>query len=358
VSDSGKIKEKARLFSDLFEFDPKNPLAWQRRQGVPPMFSASEFIRSLLYRQRFDLIAAGLQQFTEDMLTQWVRNCVRETGIRRVACGGGVFMNIKANKEILALPEVEELFVFPSCGDETNSVGAAYWVYAQECLKANRPVDIEPIGPIYWGQDFDDSEAEDALSAFGGQSRIRYEYVVDIERRTADKIACGEVVARAKGRMEFGARALGNRSILARADNAQAVRVINDMVKNRDFWMPFAPAVLAERAGDYYVKPKPMPAPYMVVGFDSHPATRHKTSACQHPYDYTLRPQEVTESSNPDFYHLLKHYEKITGEGIVLNTSFNLHGYPIAYAPTEALDILDRSGLKYLALGNWWVEKR
>jgi carbamoyltransferase len=321
------------------------------------MFSASEFIRNLLYRQRFDLIAAGLQQFTEDMLTQWVRNCVRETGIRRVACGGGVFMNIKANKEILALPEVEELFIFPSCGDETNSIGSAYWVYAQECLKANRPVDIEPIGPIYWGRDFDDSEVQDALRGFKGQAPIRHEYVENIEQRTAESIARGEVVARAKGRMEFGARALGNRSILARADNAQAIRVINDMVKNRDFWMPFAPAVLAERAEDYYIKPKPMPAPYMTVGFDSRPDTRQKTSACQHPYDYSLRPQEVSESSNPDFYHLLKHYEEITGEGIVLNTSFNLHGYPIAYAPAEALDILDRSGLRYLALGNWWVEK-
>ena len=301
VSDSGKAKEKARLFSDLFEFDSKNPLVWRRRTGVPPMFSASEFVHKLLYRQRFDLIAAGLQQFTEDMLTQWVRNCVRETGIRRIACGGGVFMNIKANKEILALPEVEELFVFPSCGDETNSVGAAYWIYAQDCLRSNRPVDIEPVGPIYWGRSFDDSQVEDALKAFKGQSRIHYEYVENIEQRTADFIARGEIVARAKGRMEFGARALGNRSILARPDDPHAVRVINDMVKNRDFWMPFAPAVLAERAGDYYIKPKPMASPYMIVGFDSRPETRHKTSACQHPYDYSLRPQEVTESSNPGF---------------------------------------------------------
>lgn len=357
VGNPGKAREHAPLFADLFEFNPQNPLVWRRHKGVPPMYSAYGLIRKLLYRQRFDLIAAGLQQFIEDMLTQWVRNCVRETGIRRVACSGGVFMNVKANKEILTLPEVEELFIFPSCGDETNSIGAAYWVYAQECLRANRPVDIEPIGPIYWGGGFDDAEAEMALKEFKGRSRFRYKHIEDIEHLAAETIASGEVVARAKTRMEFGARALGNRSILARADRMQVVRVINDMIKNRDFWMPFAPAVLAERAEEYYLKPKPMPAPYMIIAFDSRPETRDKYLAGQHPYDYTVRPQEVSESWNPDYYRLLKYYEEITGEGIILNTSFNLHGYPIVYQPTEAIDVFDRSGLRYLALGNWWVWK-
>jgi carbamoyltransferase len=137
----------------------------------------------------------------------------------------------------------------------------------------------------------------------------------------------------------------------------EAVRIINDMVKNRDFWMPFAPAVLAERADDYYLKPKPMFAPYMIIAFDSRPEVRSRFAAGQHPYDHSVRPQEVTEEWNRDFYRLIKHYEEITGEGIILNTSFNLHGYPIVYKPSEALDVLDRSGLKFLALGNWWVWK-
>lgn len=357
VGDPSKAKEQARLFADLFEFDPKNPLVWRRRKGVPSMSCAQGLINKLQFRRRFDLLAAGLQQFTEDMLTQWVRNCVRETGIHRVVCSGGVFMNVKANKEILALPEVEQLFIFPSGGDETNSIGAAYWVYAQECLQENRTVDIEPIGPIYWGQDFDDAEIEMELKRFKGQSRFRYKHVENIEQLTAETVARGDVVARAKGRMEFGARALGNRSILAKADSMEVVRVINDMIKNRDFWMPFAPAVLAERAEDYYIKPKPMPAPYMIIAFDSRPDTRHKYPAAQHPYDYTARPQEVSEEWNPDFYRLMKIYEEITGEGIMVNTSFNLHGHPIVYKPAEAIGVLDRSGLRYLALGNWWVWK-
>jgi len=357
VGSSHKATQQASIFSDLFEFDPKKPLVWQRRKGVPPMSSGYDLIRRILYRQRFDLIAAGLQQFIEAMLTQWVKNCVRETGIRRVACSGGVFMNVKANKEILALPEVEELFVFPSCGDETNSVGAAYWAYAQERLRAGRPVDIEPLGDIYWGGCIKDGEVGAALEAFRGQSRIRFRYAENIERLVAETLAEGHVVARAKGRMEFGARSLGNRAILARPDRPDVIRIINDMIKNRDFWMPFAPAVLAERACDYYVKDKPMPAPYMIVAFDTHHEARSKFPAAQHPYDYSVRPQEVSETSNPDFHRLLKYYEDITGEGIILNTSFNLHGFPIVYKPEEAIDVFDRSGLEYMALGNWWVSK-
>ena len=154
------------------------------------------------------------------------------------------------------------------------------------------------------GRGFDDSEVETALEQYKGTNRIHYKHVENIERLTAETLARGEVVARAKGRMEFGARALGNRSILARADNMEAVRIINDMVKNRDFWMPFAPAVLAERAEDYYLKPKPMFAPYMIIAFDSRPEARSKCVAGQHPYDHSVRPQEVTEEWNPDFYRL------------------------------------------------------
>jgi len=357
VRDPGKARKEAQFFAELFEFDRKNPLVWRRRKGVPPMYSAFNFVRKWQSEKRFDLLAAGLQRFIESMLTQWVRNCVRETGIHRVACSGGVFMNVKANKEILGLPEVEELFIFPSCGDETNSIGAAYQVYAQSCEQENRTVDIEPIGPVYWGRDFSDTEIEAALKILGGKGQFYYKHVENIEKLAAQVIADGEVVARAKGRMEFGARALGNRSILARADNVEVVRVINDMVKNRDFWMPFAPAVLAERAEDYYIKPKSIVAPYMLIALDSRPEARHKFVAAQHPYDHSARPQEVSEDWNPEFYRLLKYYEEITGEAIMINTSFNLHGHPIVYRPEEALDVFDRSGLRYLALGNWWVWK-
>jgi carbamoyltransferase len=129
------------------------------------------------------------------------------------------------------------------------------------------------------------------------------------------------------------------------------------MIKNRDFWMPFAPSVLAERAGDYYVKPKPVASPYMMFAFRSRPDKRAKFAAAQHAWDYTTRPHEVVETHNPDYYRLLKEYEARTGEGIVLNTSFNLHGEPIVYRACDAVDVFLRSGLDRMALANWWVEK-
>ena len=255
-------------------------------------------------------------------------------------------MNVKANLRLLEIPELEDLYVFPSCGDESNSIGAALQVAAPA---------MGSLGPIYYGEPITDVEAEYAFDAADG--KIRATYVDDIERTTAEKLAQGKIVARAKGALEFGARALGKRSILARADSPVAVRVINEMVKNRDFWMPFAPSVLAERADEYYVKPKPVKSPHMMFAFPSRPEKRAAFAAAQHPYDFTTRPQEVTAAHNADYYRLLKEYEACTGEGIVLNTSFNLHGEPLVYRARDAVDVFLRSGLEYMALGNWWVEK-
>jgi carbamoyltransferase len=357
VPEDERVAEMARVFSELFEFDPRNPLVWRRKRGVPSLYSATGLIQSLIYRRRFDLVAAGLQKFTEELLVQWVVNAVRETGIHQIALSGGVFMNVKANKRILELPEVHSLFIFPSCGDETNSIGAAYLLHAQSRLEQNDPVNIDPLGPFYLGGTFTDDDVEQAIRSYRPASKFRSRYVQDIEKLTAETIAAGHVVARAKGRMEFGARALGNRSILARPESSQVVQIINRMVKNRDFWMPFAPSVLAERAEDYYIKPKPFFSPYMIIAFDTRQEARDKFPAAQHPYDRTARPQEVTEDWNPEYYRLLKYYEQITGEGIVLNTSFNLHGHPIVYRPMEALEVFDNSGLPFLALGNWWLRK-
>jgi carbamoyltransferase len=340
-----KVERTARMFQDLFEF---RGLGWRRKKGVPSMYAGRDFFRNLFHGERFDLLAAGVQRFVEQMLAEWVRRAIRETGIRKIACSGGVFMNVKANLAVLELEEVEQMYVFPSCGDESNSIGAACHLAAQAGEK------IEPMGAIYYGESITDETAGEALQNIPG---LRVRYVVDIESRVAENLAAGKIVARAKGPVEFGARALGNRSILARADAVSAVRTINEAIKNRDFWMPFAPSVLSERAEDYYLKPKPVSSPYMMFGFRSKPEKRAKFAAAQHAWDFTTRPQEVIEAHNPDYYRLLKEYEARTGEGIVLNTSFNLHGEPMVYRARDAVDVFQRSGLERMALANWWVEK-
>lgn len=342
--------EVARALEALFEFTG-DKLGWRRRRGVPSMYAAYAFLGTLLEGQRFDWVAAGAQRFIERMLTRWVAGAVRETGIGRIACAGGVFMNVKANLAILELPEVESMFVFPSCGDESNSIGAACWETAR------RGEAIEPLGAIYYGNPIADGEAQEELANASRKADLRFDWIPDIEKKVASELAQGRIVARAKGAAEFGARALGNRSILARADSLPAVRTINEAIKNRDFWMPFAPAVLAERAGRYYQKPKSVESPYMMFAFRTRPERRAALAGAQHPYDFTTRPQEVRAEHNPDFHRLLEEYESITGEAAVLNTSFNLHGEPIVYRAKDAVDVFMRSGLQYMALANWWVEK-
>lgn len=349
---AGETQRMANQFADLFEFDPQNPLAWRRRNGSPPMQFASEYLADLIHRRRFDHVAAGAQLFVEQFLTNWVRNCVRETGIHKVALSGGVFMNVKANQKILELPEVEELFVFPSCGDETNAIGSA-WLLSHQ-LFGKTP---NPLADFYLGLSYSSGEVEESLRSYGFRNRVSIEEQSDIERKVAELLCAGKIVARFKGRCEFGARALGNRSILANASRLESVRTINEMIKCRDFWMPFAPSVLQERSEDYFRKPKPMPAPYMIMTFDTKEEKRSAIAAAIHPYDFTGRPQEVSEQFNADYYRLLKYYEELTGEALILNTSFNLHGEPVVCSPQDALRVFDISGLEYLAIDNVLVAK-
>jgi carbamoyltransferase len=261
-------------------------------------------------------------------------------------------MNVKLNKVIMELPEVEELFVFPSCGDETNAMGAAYNAYA---LNADYR-SMQPLRDFYTGSEYIDEQINQSVKNYPFKNRISIQQTEGIEDAVAELLAKGEVVARFKGREEFGARAMGNRSILADASRPEVVKIINDAIKSRDFWMPFAPSLLDRREADYFVNPKSVPAPYMIMGFDSTDQVNEFRAAC-HPYDLTVRPQVVYRDWNPDYYHLLESFESITGRGILLNTSFNLHGYPIVSFPQDALQVLDESGLSWLAIGNFLLHK-
>lgn len=334
-----------RKLARLFRL--RDDLGWELGRGVGSMVSPLDAVADILAHERFDWIAAGLQRFLEEFMTAWVAECVRRTGIQRVAVGGGVFMNVKLNQRIAELPEIEDLFPMPSCGDESNSIGAALLVAAGSGRSPG------PLEHLYLGDDFEDEHVLDLLRP----GPFRWHRSDDPEAEVAELLAHGEIVARMSGRAEFGARALGDRAILADPSRWGAVREINEMIKSRDFWMPFAPAVLSERTDDYVRKPKPLTAPYMTITFDTRAERRDALTAAIHPADATARIQEVDARTNPRFDRVLREFQRHTGEGALLNTSFNLHGSPMVYGPEDALSVFERSGLRHLQLGSFVIGK-
>jgi len=307
---------------------------------------------------RFDGIAGGAQRLLEDLLLRWTRLERERCGGARLALGGGVFMNVKANLRIAEEEWVENLFAFPSCGDESNAVGAAYLGYVAECARRGLTPAPAPFGPAYLGPDVTDADAETVMRERRLEDRYAVAYHDRIEERIAELLVSDGVVARCAGRMEFGARALGNRSILANPADHRVVPLINRMIKNRDFWMPFAPTILEERAGDYLVNPKGLDSPYMMLAMPTRPEARAALTAAIHPQDGTARPQILKASWNPEYHAVIRAFERRTGVGAVLNTSFNLHGEPVVCSATDAVDTFERSGLPHLAVGHWLISKK
>jgi carbamoyltransferase len=307
---------------------------------------------------RFDAVAGAAQKIVEETLLAWARLMRARYGGERLALGGGVFMNVKANMLLAGEEWVRELFVFPSCGDESNAIGAAYLGYLDLCARAGVAGAPAPFGPAYLGPSIDDAEVEALVRTRDLAARHRVSEPERMEERIADLLVADGVVARCAGRMEFGARALGNRSILANPSDHRVVGLINRMIKNRDFWMPFAPSVLREREGDYLVNPKGLASPYMMLAFPTNPKRRDEIVAATHPQDGTARAHIVDEAWNPGYHRVIREFERRTGIGAVLNTSFNLHGEPLVGSPADAVDTFERSGLPHLALGRFLISKK
>lgn len=314
-------------------------------KSTVPATKFENFLKENLYRIRFDTVAYGLQKITEELVLQWVDYWTMKTGIKDIVVSGGVFMNVKVN--MLLCDIYKNVFVFPSSGDESLAIGACYYGNIQKEFTK-----IEPLGNIYFGPEYSDKDIEETLKKHKDVKVSKHD---NIEKKIAELLAKGEIVAVMNGRMEWGARALGNRSILADATNFENIKRINEAIKKRDFWMPFAPAILEERIGDYAVNPRK--SPYMILAFRSTELGKKDLMAATHQYDNTLRPQTVTKESNPKFYQILKEFENITGHGGFLNTSFNLHGFPIVMSPEDAMYVFENSGLNHLAMGNFLVEK-
>ena len=345
-SDGVYAKDAYEIFAETLQVDG---LGFNYKTEVKDHFF---HFKERLEGMRFDSIAYGIQKRTEELLCKWIENGIEQTGIKNVVMSGGVSQNIKANKLICELDDLEDLFIPPGPGDESISIGAAFL----ECFKhGSNPQSIQPLNNAYFAGQTSEDETQLALAYAEEQG-------FDVIDASADDIAkllvLGEVVARfGTGPAEFGARALGNRSIIADPREYDVINHINKLVKMRDFWMPFAPSILEERAQDYLINPKQINARFMAIGFDTTPLAHKHLNAGLHPFDKSARPQIVRAEDNFEYHCIIKAFENLSGVGAVLNTSFNIHGEPIVETPFDAVDTFSRCGLRHLLIGKKLISK-
>ncbi len=340
-----------RVFKPAIWLSKSNPLIFESQGNAANFY---DYLAETAVGERFDNMAAALQHLTEELVTQWIRNAINATGIRRVFTGGGVFMNVKLNRRIQEMEEVEQAFFMPSCGDESNPIGACY------DHAISKGITTTPLSNLYLGVSYSNEKIEAFIAAHGLRDKYTIEKHDDIEATIAGLLAERQIVARFAGRCEWGARSLGNRAILAHPSHMESFYTVNDYIKSRDFWMPFAPSMLDTAAPKYLrdYRPEETKAPYMITAYAATELGVEHLRAALHQGDHTLRPQVVEAAASPDYYRLISLFKEKTGVGAVLNTSFNLHGYPLVATPEQALMTLEKSELKYLALENYLLVKR
>ena len=304
-----------------------------------------DYLKNNLKNFRFDHIAAGLQSFTEKILVNWFSNAISRYNAKSVVFSGGVSMNVKANMKISQIPKIEKFFVCGAGTDETLPIGACYHWAEMNGIKP-KPLDTLYLGSnaVYDEKDIS-SLAQYTVKKFNSEEQI------------LEQILENKIVAVCRGKMEMGQRALGNRSIIADPRTRSNVEKINNSIKKRDFWMPFAPVILEEYQDLLIQNPKKIDSPFMTIAFETKDG-KNKFPAGVHQSDGTARAQLLKKEHNPILWNLIfKFYEK-TGIPALLNTSFNLHGEPIVRTIHDALRVFDKSELEVLWLNEHIIEKK
>jgi len=292
--------------------------------------------------------AAAIQKLYEEISLQlmdyYLGDIIRETGL--LAFSGGGALNVKLNQKIIARPEVKELFVQPASGDSGTAVGAAS--YASEM----RGVPVEKMQHVYLGPAFSNEQVIAACEEHPG--RPEFKLIDEVPQRIARILADGNPVAWFQGRMEFGPRALGGRSILGCPSIKGVADRINEQIKFRERWRPFCPSML-DRVGREMFKVD-HPAPFMTFTFEVNDQWKTRVPEVVHE-DGTARGQTLEREFNPRYYELMEELEKLTGNAVVLNTSLNRRGEPVVCTPMDALNMFFESDLQYLVMEDVLVVK-
>ena len=291
-------------------------------------------------------IAYAVQDACETAMMNVVKLAIEKTGSRNVCLAGGVALNSKANGKIAASGLVDQIFVQPAASDDGVALGAALAPY----LDAAGKLPNRAMRHGYWGPSFDDESIEAALRTY----KLRCSRLADPASAAAELLSRGKILGWFQGRMEFGPRALGSRSILADPRDPEMNAKVNNAVKFREWWRPFAPSLKKEAAGEYLESATD--SPFMILTAQVRPEKRAVIPAVTH-VDGSARPQTVEKEINPCYWRLIDEFGKRTGVPVVMNTSFNLRGEAIVHTPTDAIRTFFSSGMDALVIGSYLVEK-
>jgi len=352
----GKITGLAALGEPIYASTLRQFIRYQEPGQIRytiPMYHHSA-LRLLAERLPADFdrahLAASAQLILEEIGTAFIRYWLRQSGLRRIAVAGGVFSNVKFNQRVHELDEVDHIFIHPAMDDGGLSVGSAFAAQAEE--RGFDPTHmIRRLDNVYFGPGYSESQLAEAAQ----QSGCIASYEPDIHHAIAQRLAKGHVVARFTGRMEYGPRALGHRTILYQTTDASVNDWLNDNLHRSEF-MPFAPATLIEHAHACYdgLTGAEDPARFMTITFNCTPLMQRQSPGVVH-VDGTARPQLIDPDTAPDFDKTLRDYHHLTGIPSLINTSFNMHEEPIVCSPDDAVRSFQEGNLDYLALGNWLI---
>ena len=348
----GRLRDLVRLKDDGFELD----LLYFNHYQFPRTSRYTDRLRAHLglepnesgrpLTQDYYDLAAAAQRVTEDVYFHLLNQLHARTGATDVVVAGGVAFNSVANGKIRQRTPFTRVFVPPVPDDSGVSLGAALYVCHQLEGRPREYVMVEN----YLGPGYSDAEVQEALAKF----KVRHRVVPNPAHCGAALIQAGKIVGWFQGRLEFGDRALGNRSILADPRDASMKDKVNDTVKYREPFRPFAPSILLDEVSEFFVDAEP--TPFMEKVFSIRPEKRPLIPAVTH-VDGTGRLQTVSRAQNPLYCELIEEFRRLTGVPLVLNTSFNLNGEPIVCSPQDALRTFFSSGLDALVMGNCLVEK-
>lgn len=345
------------IFSEIMWID------WLEWKAKFPTNRAYMYFKDKFYWNRFDNIAWALQYMTEKLVLEWIENAIKLTWIKNIATSWWVFMNVKLNKKIQEADFIEKVYFMPSCWDESNVI---WWLFAWYLNSWLDITKLNPLNSMYYWIDYTDEE----ISKFVNELDLDKYSInnLDSDENSAkvisNMLANFEIVWVVRWKWEWWARSLCNRAILANASDLKTFHEVNDMIKMRDFWMPFAPVILDDFAWKYIKdwnilwNKSSESHKYMISAVDSTVLAQEHLRASIHQKDKTLRPQIVSIKDNKWLYDLINNYKNLTWFWWMMNTSLNIHGYPLVWTLDQAMFTLNNSWLKNLLIWNYLIIKK